>query len=181
VSTPPRLSSLPDVQGVRVPPRTLELLRDLVQARLGMHYDDSRVGFLRDRLAPLAVERGFDSLLDYYYLLKYDAAAVDEWPRAIDALSVQETYFWREVDQIRALADVIVPRIVRRAPGQSASGVFRARPEKSRCRSRWRSRRRDGLSGQRLRFTPPMPAQVRWRRHAPAATAAAPSGNYRRR
>jgi len=75
-----------------------------------MHYDDSRVGFLRDRLAPLAVERGFDSLLDYYYLLKYDAEAVDEWPRAVDALSVQETYFWREADQIRALVEVIVPR-----------------------------------------------------------------------
>ena len=38
-----------------------------------MYYDDERLIFLRDRLAPLAVERGFDSLLDYYYLLKYDA------------------------------------------------------------------------------------------------------------
>ena len=45
--------------------------------------------------------RGFDSLLDYYYLLKYDAQADEEWVRAIDALSVQETYFWREPDQLR--------------------------------------------------------------------------------
>ena len=50
--------------------------------------------------SPLAVERGFDSLLDYYYLLKYDADAAAEWMRAIDALSVQETYFWREADQL---------------------------------------------------------------------------------
>jgi chemotaxis protein methyltransferase CheR len=28
----------------------------------------------------------------------------------IDALSVQETYFWREMPQIRALVDVLVPR-----------------------------------------------------------------------
>ena len=27
---------------------------------------------LADRLAPLVVERGFASFLDYYYLLKYD-------------------------------------------------------------------------------------------------------------
>lgn len=27
----------------------------------------------------------------------------------MDALSVQETYFWREVDQVRALADVVAP------------------------------------------------------------------------
>ena len=56
---------------------------------------------MADRLAPLVVERGFDSFLDFYYLLKYDAAAALEWHRVMDALSVPETYFWREIDQIR--------------------------------------------------------------------------------
>ncbi len=32
-----------------------------------------------------------------------------EWGRVADVLTVQETFFWREVDQIRALAEVIVP------------------------------------------------------------------------
>jgi chemotaxis protein methyltransferase CheR len=109
-----RRSSLPDVKGLRIPERTVELLRDLVAAHTGMFYDDARLDFLRDRLVPLAVDRGFDSLLDYYYLLKYDSAAPEEWVRAIDALSVQETYFWREFDQIRALVDVIVPGFVQR-------------------------------------------------------------------
>jgi chemotaxis protein methyltransferase CheR len=106
--------TVPDVKGLRVPERTLELLRDLVLAQTGMFYDDSRLEFLRDRLAPLALDRGFDSFLDYYYLLKYDADASDEWVRAVDALSVQETYFWREADQLRALVDVIVPGLVSR-------------------------------------------------------------------
>ena len=101
-----------DVQGIRVPERTLPLLRDLVNSQTGMYYDEPRLGFLRERLAPLAVERGFDSLLDYYYLLKYDAAAEAEWARAIDALSVQETYFWREADQLIGLARGILPRLV---------------------------------------------------------------------
>jgi chemotaxis protein methyltransferase CheR len=108
----PTRSALPDVNGVRVPERTLLLLRDLVHAHAGLYYDEQRLEFLRDRLSPLAVDRGFDSLLDYYYLLKYDAAADEEWTRAIDALSVQETYFWRELDQVRALVDGIVPRLV---------------------------------------------------------------------
>ena len=101
-----------DVDGLRVPERTLFLLRELVSSYTGMHYDDERLTFLRDRLVPLALERGFDSLLDYYYLLKYDAAAEAEWVRAIDALSVQETYFWREPDQLTALARLIVPRLL---------------------------------------------------------------------
>ena len=107
--TRPRWSEGP---GVRIPERTLPLLRDLVNTHTGMFYDQERLDQLRDRLAPLAVERGFDSLLDYYYLLKYDGDASGEWARAIDALSVQETYFWREVDQVKALADRIIPALI---------------------------------------------------------------------
>lgn len=111
VPQPIRRSVTPDVQGLRVPERTVALLRDLVESQIGVRYDDDRLDLLRDRLAPLAIERGFDSLLDYYYLLKYDATAEAEWRRVMDALSVQETYFWREADQFRALATVIMPRL----------------------------------------------------------------------
>ncbi len=117
-----RAAAGPDVKGIRVPERTLELLRDLVVAHTGMFYDDGRLDFLRDRLAPLAVERGFDSFLDYYYLLKYDADAPLEWVRAVDALSVQETYFWREADQIKALAEAIVPQLA--ASGRRAVRIW---------------------------------------------------------
>lgn len=104
----------PDVRGLRIPERTLALLRDVVASQAGIHYDDDRLDLLRDRLSPLAIERGFDSLLDYYYLLKYDQDAASEWPRVMDALSVQETYFWREADHFRALATDIIPRLIER-------------------------------------------------------------------
>ncbi len=89
----------------------LPLVRDLIVEQLGIHYDDARLESLRDRMAPLVVERGFASFLDYYYLLKYDPEARNEWPRVMDALSVPETYFWREIDQLRAVAKVIVPAL----------------------------------------------------------------------
>lgn len=116
-TTKPR-SIGPDVRGLRIPERTLALLRDLISAQAGIHYDDARLDILGDRLAPLAIDRGFDSMLDYYYLLKYDTAAVSEWPRVMDTLSVQETYFWREADQFRALAGALMPLLVaqRRSP-----------------------------------------------------------------
>ena len=105
---------VPDVRGLRIPERTLELLRELIASQAGIYYDDARLEILRDRIVPLAIERGFDSLLDYYYLLKYDPAARQEWPRVMDALSVQETYFWREADHFTALAGTIVPRLIER-------------------------------------------------------------------
>ena len=67
----------PDVKGLRVPERTLELLRDLVQEHTGMFYDESRLDFLRDRLAPLVVERGFDSFLDRVHVA-FKQNAVDQ-------------------------------------------------------------------------------------------------------
>jgi chemotaxis protein methyltransferase CheR len=93
------------------------LLRDLIHERLGLFYDDARFDQLVDRLAPLVVEHGFRSFLDYYYLLKYDTAAETEWLRVMNALAVNETYFWREIDQIRALVEVVVPRLVESLSG----------------------------------------------------------------
>ena len=99
-------------------PAAMTLVRDLIHDRFGVFFDASRLDSLADRLAPLIANRGFTSFLDYFYFLKYDNASEDEWPRVADAISVPETYFWREIDQLRAVVDHIVPELVRsgRAP-----------------------------------------------------------------
>src|SRR6185503_13558236 len=86
------------------------LLRDLIHERTGLFYENGKSDLLTDKLSPLVIERNFNSFLDYYYLLKYDSDADREWKRVMDALSVQETFFWREVDQVRAVADFLVPQ-----------------------------------------------------------------------
>ena len=58
-----------------------------------------------------------DSFLDYFYYLRYDERSQPEWPRIADALSVPESYFFREVDQIRAAIDVVIPELVDRYRG----------------------------------------------------------------
>lgn len=94
------------------------LLRDLIHDRAGLFFDDSKLETLTEKLAPLVIERGFSSYLDYYYLLKFDhASAPEEWRNLTNALSVQETYFWREMDQINALAEEIMPQLVASNPG----------------------------------------------------------------
>jgi chemotaxis protein methyltransferase CheR len=75
-----------------------------------LYYDNVKSDLLTDKLSPLVIERGFSSFMDYYYLLKYDREGQEEWGRVMDALSVQETYFWREIDQVHALVDVLVPQ-----------------------------------------------------------------------
>jgi chemotaxis protein methyltransferase CheR len=93
------------------------ILRDLVHDRLGLFYELSQFDQLADRLAPLVVTRGLGSFMDYYYLLKYSDDA-GEWGRVMDALAVQETYFWREIDQIHAVVDHVVPGLVKELRGR---------------------------------------------------------------
>lgn len=95
----------------------MELLADLVRQHTGIDYADSRIDLLLDKLRPLMIERSLDSTLDYYYLLKYSPEAESEWRRVETALAVNETYFWREHDQMRAVVDILLPRFSREQPG----------------------------------------------------------------
>ena len=98
-----------------VPLTGLPLLRELIHERTGMVFDDGRSELCAERLAPLVIERGFRSFLDLYYLLKYDeVSARAAWRQVMDVLSVPETYFWREIDQIRAIVCRVVPELARR-------------------------------------------------------------------
>ena len=103
-----------DISSVRRGAETL--LRDLINERIGLMFDDSKLALLAEKLAPLVLERGFDSFLDYYYLLKYDPDSGEEWRSVIDALTIQETYFWREMDQIHGLAEQVIPELVAKNP-----------------------------------------------------------------
>jgi chemotaxis protein methyltransferase CheR len=97
-------------ESLGLPATGLPLLRDIVHQQTGHFFEDARIDVLGERLAPLVVARGFRSFLDLYYLLRYDrAAAAEAWRDVLDALSVQETYFWREIDQIKAVAAHVVP------------------------------------------------------------------------
>jgi len=92
------------------------LLRDLIHEHTGLFYDNGSCDLLTDKLAPLVIKRGFSSFLDYYYLLKYDTQVDDEWRQVMNALSVQETYFWREMDQVRTLVEVLMPQLHSNSP-----------------------------------------------------------------
>ncbi len=94
------------------------LLMELIHEQLGLQYKPSDADQLGDRLAPLVVGRGLASFMDYYYVLKYSPEP-DDWLKVMDALAVQETYLWREIDQLRAVVDRIVPELVEASRGRT--------------------------------------------------------------
>jgi len=97
-------------QNLVLPEGAGSLIQNLINERTGMWFDNGKRDLLIDKLSPLVIEHGFTSYLDYYYLLKYDTESHLEWENVINALSVQETYFWREIDQVRVLVQTLLPK-----------------------------------------------------------------------
>src|SRR5512133_1468145 len=96
----------------------LPMLANLIHEQTGLVFEPNRFDLLVDKVSPLAVERDCPTLLDYYYLLKYGEQAEAEWQRLQSVLAVNETYFWREFDQIRAVVEQIIPKLRYNRSGQ---------------------------------------------------------------
>lgn len=95
---------------VPLPESVFVILQNLIHQETGLYFENYKRQMLADKLAPRLLAKNLNSFLDYYYLLKYDPLAEVEWQEVMDVLSVPETFFWREVDQIQALVTVILPQ-----------------------------------------------------------------------
>jgi len=93
------------------------LLRDLIASHAGVYFADDKRDQLADKLSDLLAARGMSSYLDYYYLLRYDADAERHWEELRDRLAVPETYFWRQEEHFRVLAEIIAPAHFAKKPG----------------------------------------------------------------
>jgi chemotaxis protein methyltransferase CheR len=105
-------------RGVLLPPAStpvLAILGALVEERTGLHYGLLDHAVLAEKAGVRAAEAGFESLLDYYYYLRYDAGAAAEMDALVDALVVCETYFFRELPPLQALVDEVEALVARGA------------------------------------------------------------------
>jgi chemotaxis protein methyltransferase CheR len=88
----------------------LGLLAQMVEARSGLHHHRD-LDLFSERVSARALEAGFESLVDYYYLLRYDDPASAELDRLIETLVVNETFFFRESPPLHALVDTLAPMV----------------------------------------------------------------------
>jgi len=98
----------------RMSPQVFSILSSLIEEKLGLYYDLSQIDALTERLGGRAAEAGFDSLLDYYYYLRYDAAAEKELELLVERLVVGETYFFRERLQLDVAVQDFIGQAVAR-------------------------------------------------------------------
>jgi chemotaxis protein methyltransferase CheR len=93
-------------------PVVFAILTALIESRGGLHYELVDLDLLAGRMSPRARDLGFESLLDYYYFLRYDPKGVAELDALIETLVNHETFFFRESEQLRLLVDTfLVPMV----------------------------------------------------------------------
>jgi chemotaxis protein methyltransferase CheR len=90
-------------------------LRDLIRERFGLYYDDQKRFLLLSRLQTRLAKRGFETYGAYVAFLRSDPRREEEWSDLASALSNNETYFFRERAQLKALADGIVDEFLARS------------------------------------------------------------------
>lgn len=93
-------------------PQVFAILSGLIEEKLGLSYGLADKPLLESKIAGRALDLGFDSALDYYYFLRYDDPEQVELDMLTEALVVNETYFYRELDQLQAvLSTFVLPKI----------------------------------------------------------------------
>ncbi len=111
---------------VLLKPEDFRLLRDLLAQRTGLSFsNDARPSIerrLRERLAVV----GATSFADYYQYLRFNPRAVTEWDEAIDLLTTNETYFFREDYQLRSFAAEVLPMLHAQAQSRKRLSLWSA-------------------------------------------------------
>ncbi len=98
--------------GLPLSPQVFAILGALVEERAGLHYGPDDRELFGEKVSIRALEAGFDSLLDYYYFLRYDPGGAEELDQLVESLVVGETFFFRELAQLELLVDdVLVPAV----------------------------------------------------------------------
>ena len=92
-----------------------DALRRLVYDHSGLWLADSKVTFFTNHLSERLRARGIASAREYYHYLKYDPHGHAELERLTEALTIQETWFFRETEPVEAWRVNLLPGLLKRA------------------------------------------------------------------
>ena len=90
------------------------LLASFIYEHAGLYFDETSRFLLESRLQNRLKEHHFDSFLKYYHYLLYHQDRIFELNAMVDIVTTNETYFYREKNQLDAFAEEILPELAQR-------------------------------------------------------------------
>jgi chemotaxis protein methyltransferase CheR len=102
--------------GPRMSAEEFRLFRDLIHEYCGIFFQDDSQQIVERRLIPRLAARSLPSWGEYYRFLRYHPSRKEELEEIVERVTTNETYFFREMYQLDALRDEILPDIHARRP-----------------------------------------------------------------
>ncbi|GEJ56185.1 CheR family methyltransferase [Anaeromyxobacter diazotrophicus] len=107
-------------------PEEFRLLRELIYAHSGLSFGDETRYLLERRLAPRLQYHGLDDFGAYHRFLRFDPSRRAEIEIAVEVLTTNETYFYREPHQLRAFSEEILPALAQENRGARRLRIWSA-------------------------------------------------------
>jgi chemotaxis protein methyltransferase CheR len=120
----PRAAPFGDAITLR--PDEFRLLRDLFATRTGLYFGPEARYALERRLRERLLVLKLTTFAEYHHYLRFGLHASQEWDEALDLLTTNETYFFREERQLRAFQNEILPMLYREARARRRLVVWSA-------------------------------------------------------
>lgn len=117
---------MPRFDELRLEAVEYRLLRELLNEHSGIAFGPEARPILERRLRERVSALGLGSFGEYYQLLRFDERGKAELDTALDLVTINETYFFRELYQLRCYRDEILPMLRTTSQPQSLLNVWSA-------------------------------------------------------
>jgi chemotaxis protein methyltransferase CheR len=97
--------------GIPLVDSTFKDLRDYIYDKSGIYIADSKKYLIENRLSHVLKEKKLNSFEDYLKMIKFSTNG-NELTRLFDAVTTNETYFFREPQQLEVFANTVMPKVL---------------------------------------------------------------------
>ena len=94
--------------------RQFDSVRDLIYKSLGLHFEDAKLEYIDKRVEKRMVALGMGRVDDYVFHLRFLDGEGAEMQALANLITTNETYMFREFDQLQAFADHCLPEAIER-------------------------------------------------------------------
>lgn len=107
-----------------IAPVDYEYIRELVRGRSGIILDPGKEYLVESRIAPLMRQEGIKSSDELVQKMRTGALALSLQCKVVEAMTTNETSFFRDIHPFDALRDSVIPELVRRRADSKSINIW---------------------------------------------------------
>lgn len=109
-----------------ITPQEFDYVRDLARRTAAIVIEPGKEYFIESRLAPLVALHGCKTLTELIAQLRANPSASPLHAKTIDALTTNETFFFRDIQPFEVLRKTIIPRLLEQRASQRKLSIWSA-------------------------------------------------------